>query len=252
MQLFFGGVLILSLPLALVLLGCTEREIADLDVVAQEVEAEGLASEDLEPDRYEFQATPCAQSVQDVDFIEWMTETIPALPPADSDTYLAPTFLEKQQFKAAAAALLEGRCQSAWSLAGQAGFRVVELRDKAARYLYLEPLDRVQKARGIFLVRVHDQWDSEVVMEAPHPLFDQGTGLLAAMAFAQGNFAALAIAGTHRCANIDYGQADGKTRVCNEGLRHPYRESDMAHAAQSYFQAFHEAFAAACICSGGR
>jgi hypothetical protein len=68
------------------------------------------------------------------------------------------------------------------------------------------------------------------------------TGLLAAMAFAQGDFAALAIAGTHRCANIDYGQADGRTRVCNEGSHQPYRESDMAHAAQSYFQAFHEAF----------
>jgi hypothetical protein len=64
------------------------------------------------------------------------------------------------------------------------------------------------------------------------------TGLLAAMAFAQGDFAALAIAGTHRCANIDYGQADGRTRVCNEGSHQPYRESDMAHAAQSYFQLF--------------
>jgi hypothetical protein len=186
--------------------------------------------------------TVCATTSRSVDFQQWASATLGALPPENSNAYLAPTLYERQQFKAAAMALLVGDCTAARRLAGQSGFEIVELRDGPDRYYYLEPRRKAHSAPGFFVVRAHHQWQRQVVLEAPHPLFDQGTGIISARAFEHLGAGALALAGSHRCANIDFGSADGTTRVCNEGTHHPYRESDMAHAAESYFQAFHEAF----------
>lgn len=184
----------------------------------------------------------CATTSRAVDFQQWASATLAALPPENSNAYLAPTLYERQQFKSAAVALLVGDCRLARRLARQSGFEIVELRDGPERYYYLEPKRQAQSAPGFFVVRAHHQWRRQVVLEAPHPLFDQGTGIISARAFEQLGAGALALAGSHRCSNIDFGSADGTTRVCNEGAHHPYRESDMAHAGESYFQAFHEAF----------
>lgn len=228
----------LMLLLLLLVSACSVDRVADAEVVEQGEDAlDELAWLPPEPS---VALVECAESTETIDFNHWMTVHIAALPAANTNTYHAPTPVERQQFKATVAAVLEARCADARALAHPLGFRLVELQDGHASFLYFEPTDTRMQAHGIYLIRAHDQWGDDVVYQAPHPLFDQGTGLLAARAFFALDGAALAIAGTHRCANLEFGHADGTTRVCNEGHRHKYRESDMAHADQSLFQAFHE------------
>lgn len=90
-RVFFSGMLLLSLPVAPVLLGCTEREIENSEVAIQVVDADGLSGEDVEPGFEEVSPVACAESVRTVDFLAWMTSTVAALPDMNSDAYLPPT-----------------------------------------------------------------------------------------------------------------------------------------------------------------
>lgn len=75
----------------------------------------------------------------------------------------------------------------------------------------------------------------ELVLQAPHPLFDTNTGKQAIHCFTGSSAGALFLSGTHRCNHSLYSPCDGTTTVC-EGTSAPYRISDMAHNVQSIFQ----------------
>jgi hypothetical protein len=88
---------------------------------------------------------------------------------------------------------------------------------------------------------------SEAVIQVPHPVADDRTALQGADLFRRLKARALMIAGAHRCANADFSPCSGTTVAC--GPLEPYRSSDVAHAAQTAFQAAHKALVP---CGGAR
>ncbi len=79
----------------------------------------------------------------------------------------------------------------------------------------------------------------EVILEAPHPVFDTDTLRQSVAVFELVEARALVASGTHRCANAAPAGCDGTTSAC--GTSAPYRVSDMAHTVDSEFDAAHRA-----------
>ena len=67
----------------------------------------------------------------------------------------------------------------------------------------------------------------DLVVEAPHPIFDTNTEVQSAAVFLASGARLLAIAGAHRCADTQASTCSGTTDAC--GATAPYRVSDAAH-----------------------
>jgi hypothetical protein len=80
-----------------------------------------------------------------------------------------------------------------------------------------------------------------LLIEVPHPLSDSRTRAEGVTLFRALTARALLMAGTHRCANAGYASCGGTTIAC--GQVEPYRESDVAHASLTMFQAAHQTLA---------
>jgi hypothetical protein len=78
----------------------------------------------------------------------------------------------------------------------------------------------------------------DLVVEAPHPVFDTGTEHQAAAVFAAGRARYLLLAGGHRCADDAPSGCDGTTTACG-GASAPYHVSDAAHSVALPFWAVH-------------
>ena len=94
--------------------------------------------------------------------------------------------------------------------------------------------DGNEDGRGYFLVRPTGGWSINLLVESPHSVFD-GAGSCAGEVFRDTGARAFMMAGTHRCANAGNTTCSGKTSVCT-GKSDPYKESDMAHVQDSFFQ----------------
>jgi hypothetical protein len=156
--------------------------------------------------------------------------------------------MELTAFAVAVDALLHDDWAAASTAAAPIGYRAVLLDDLAVTqppllalvpdaWTALEPTGG--SGRGLYILRPAAV-GAELVLEAPHPVHDAHTGLVAALAFRQLRAQALAIAGSHRCANLAPSLCSGTTSACGPGNQ-PYRESDMAHTAEAFFQVFHQA-----------
>ncbi len=75
----------------------------------------------------------------------------------------------------------------------------------------------------------------EIVIQAPHPVFDSNTGKQAVYCLKNTNSRALLLAGTHRCNHSNPSNCDGTTEVCS-GMVEKYRLSDLAHNDTTLFQ----------------
>jgi hypothetical protein len=79
----------------------------------------------------------------------------------------------------------------------------------------------------------------QLVVEAPHPLFDTNTEFQATAVFTGTGARYLLVAGTHRCADAASSSCTGTTTAC--GASEPYRVSDAAHEDGLPFYAIHSA-----------
>jgi hypothetical protein len=125
-----------------------------------------------------------------------------------------------------------------------------DLPEANARYLALVEDTPVAYGWGTYVVRTgpaDTEAVSEAVIQVPHPIADDRTALQGADLFRRLKARALMIAGAHRCANADFSPCSGTTVAC--GPLEPYRSSDVAHAAQTAFQAAHKALVP---CGGAR
>ena len=87
----------------------------------------------------------------------------------------------------------------------------------------------------------------QLIIQAPHPLFDTDTGVQAVRVFQHVEASFLFISGTHRCNTATISGCAGVSNACNSnigGVAPPaefmndpgdYRESDVAHATNSMF-----------------
>lgn len=147
------------------------------------------------------------------------------MPRQNSEGFAVPTGEEKAGFAALAAAIEAGDTREAAKLAAASGYdllRYVDHGDEGAQSYLLRERKGMRRGWGLYVLRIGPA--SNVLVEAPHPLYDEGTAQVALAAYRALKARALLIAGAHRDANRD-------------------GSADVAHNRQTVFQAIHEALA---------
>ena len=146
-----------------------------------------------------------------------------ALPRARSEGFVVPTDADLALFSRLISDLRAGSPTDALTAAASRGYELFWYADKndegAVSYLLRES-DPASRGWGLYVLRVLPA--SDVIIEAPHPISDDGTPAVAVKMFRALDARALLIAGAHRDANKD-GSADA------------------AHSPQTVFEAVHEA-----------
>jgi hypothetical protein len=147
------------------------------------------------------------------------------LPRADSESYVIPTREEQDDFTKLVSALYTDELTHAAELANDHSYTLNYYEDRSDGYAisYLLREQRpIQKGWGLYAFRVGST--SNIIVEAPHPLYDRRTPSVALDVYRALDARALLIAGAHRKANQD-------------------GSADVAHAPESIFQSVHEALA---------
>lgn len=145
------------------------------------------------------------------------------MPRANSEGYVVPTNKEQADFAKLAVMIANDELASIPDLLSENNYRlnyyVDRGDDNAVSYLLREKRP-IQKGWGLYAFRVDST--SNIIVEAPHPLYDRRTPTIALKVYRALDARALLIAGAHRNANSD-------------------GSADVAHAPESIFHAVHEA-----------
>lgn len=143
------------------------------------------------------------------------------MPRANSADYVIPTDQERADFAELIPVLGSGNLARAVHLAAENNYTLNYYEDrgddKAVNYLLRERTP-IQKGWGLYVFRVNST--SNIIVEAPHPLYDRHSPSVALDIYRALDARALLIAGAHRNANSD-------------------GSADVAHAAKSIFQSVH-------------
>lgn len=172
---------------------------------------------------------------------EYLSAYLDEIPGSTGNQYLIPSEQELETWNTASLQLLNDNLTQARSTFGTLNYQVIEFTDTSIQpdgfYYVLEEMEPRQFYGGTYVLG--DNSCSEfITVQAPHPLFDTNTGLQAVYCFSRTRLGALMIAGTHRCNSNVSSSCDGTTSAC--GSSEPYRESDLSHTEQSFFQAMTE------------
>jgi hypothetical protein len=159
-------------------------------------------------------------------------------PAANSQGYVLPDAGTLNAAYGSVAALLRGDAVAAVTLANAARYRLCRGTGGEADLALWAPIEP-GFGQAVFAWRSREA--RPAIIEAPHPVFDQGTLEESVVVFRQINARVLLTSGTHRCANSQVSSCDGVTSAC-DGVDAPFRESDMAHTTDSVFHAAHRAF----------
>jgi len=146
------------------------------------------------------------------------------MPRTNSEGFVAPTGQEKADFAELTSSLLGANdLARASQLAVKNNYSLTYYVDRgddnAVNYLLREDKP-IQKGWGLYAIRADST--SNIIIEAPHPLYDRRTPSVALNIYRALDARAFLIAGAHRNANSD-------------------GSADMAHTAESIFQSAHEA-----------
>ena len=143
------------------------------------------------------------------------------MPRAKSEGYLPPTNKEQADFAELVSMLITGDLARAVDLATKNDYTLnyyVDRGDDYAVSYLLREQKPIQKGWGLYAFRVDST--SNIIIEAPHPLYDRGTPTVALDIYRALDARALLIAGAHRHANRD-------------------GSADVAHTTESIFQSVH-------------
>jgi hypothetical protein len=143
------------------------------------------------------------------------------MPRAKSEGYLPPTHQEQADFIELVAMLNTGDLAGAVDLATSSDYTLNYYVDRGDNYAvsYLLREQRpIQKGWGLYAFRMDSK--SNIIIEAPHPLYDKRTPTVALDVYRALHARALLIAGAQRNANRD-------------------KSADVAHATESIFQSVH-------------
>jgi hypothetical protein len=162
------------------------------------------------------------------------------LPRADSEGFIEPSARNRQTFYNAVRALLQGNLKTARVLADSVNYDLSLLKDTAVNKTYAVLVERTNGFRGLGTYVFSLQFRRNLVLEAPHPLFDINTPEESATIFQKLNARAVFIAGTHRCANEQASPCSGTTSACGtDGA--PFKVSDAGHFTGNFFYEAHRA-----------
>ena len=144
------------------------------------------------------------------------------MPRAFSEKFIIPTNAEKDAFFKIASFIEEGNIDQAMQTAASKQYELLWYTDgndeNANNFMLREDLSP-PRGWGLYLFRAGA--NSNIIIEAPHPLADEGSPLVAVDIYRALNARALLIAGAHRDANSD-------------------GSADTSHATQTVFQSVHE------------
>ena len=168
-------------------------------------------------------ATPFTLETVRGDLANQITRLEDNMPRAASQGYRPPTQAEQDAFGRLAGAVASGAPGSNEAdLAAGSGYELITYTDRGdgrrSSYL-LRERKPVTRGWGLYAFRVGS--DSPLIVEAPHPLADEGTPLIAMRIYRALDARALLIAGAHREAGVD-------------------DSADVAHAPVSIFQVVHQ------------
>jgi hypothetical protein len=158
----------------------------------------------------------------------------------DTDSYRPPTAGTRDALSQAIDALALARFGSAVDHATGAGYVICRGVGDEAGLVLVRPAAATGNA---WLALRLAGATREIVIEAPHPIWDADTEVEAVELFARTDARAVLIAGTHRCASDRTSGCTGTADAC--GIDALVRESDMAHAIDSTFHAAHGVLALA-------
>jgi hypothetical protein len=155
------------------------------------------------------------------------------MPRAESESYVPPTYEEQADFEQLTSVIIENDLARAVELARKNNYQLnyyVDRGDKYAVSYLLREQRPIQKGWGLYAFRLDST--SNIIVEAPHPLYDKKTPSIALDVYRALDARALLIAGAQRNAN-----GDGS--------------ADVAHASESIFQTVHLASAHAIQTAAG-
>ena len=178
-------------------------------------------------------AAPSLCSEEQGDLVEYIVGVERELPKAGSTAYADPDIQQAGRLVDALLRLAQGDCEGAVSLAAPhdlEAVRFVDTRDGGEAHLLLRQRQPCTSACWGLVVLNPKARRAWLVVEVPHPLFDQETPRFAAEAYLSAGARSLLMASTHRRASC-VGEACA---------------SDVAHNPTSLFQRFHEALVDAC------
>ena len=143
------------------------------------------------------------------------------MPRAESESYVPPTQEEQADFGELTSVIVENDLARAVELAVKNNYQINYYVDRGDNYAvsYLLREQRpIQKGWGLYAFRLDSK--SNIIVEAPHPLYDKKTPNVALDIYRALDARALLIAGAQRNANHD-------------------GSADVAHASESIFQSVH-------------
>lgn len=143
------------------------------------------------------------------------------MPRAESESYVPPTAEEQADFEQLTSVIIENDFARAVELATKNNYQLNYYVDRGDNYAvsYLLREQRpIQKGWGLYAFRLDST--SNIIVEAPHPLYDKKTPNVALDVYRALDARALLIAGAQRNANRD-------------------GSADVAHAPESIFQSVH-------------
>lgn len=170
------------------------------------------------------------------DFVQWTQVVIDGNHPAGSGGYRNLEGLEQSLFESAVQAFLAEDWALADERADAVGYDVVTFRDTGNDgevYYGLIPEAGNGDGRGFYFVRPRTQVQRRLVLQAPHAVEDNRTGVLGSEIFRASGARALMLTGADRCASSIVSECTGSTD-CGA-----HRVSDGAHAVNTFFQSFH-------------
>lgn len=144
------------------------------------------------------------------------------MPRADSENYVIPSEREQADFAKLVSLIYAENLAQTVSLADEHNYTLsyyVDRGDNYAMSYLLRETRPIEKGWGLYAVRMESA--SNIIVEAPHPLFDKRTPSVALDIYRALDARAFLIAGAHRNANQD-------------------GSADVAHQANSIFHAMHE------------
>lgn len=156
-------------------------------------------------------------------------------PPEDSEAYVVPDSARRSHTETALQAFGDEDYQGALDSAGDAAYELCHAESDVGPLVFWYPVN-AGEGHARWVLRAHAD-ARPLVVEATHGFFETDTLTQSVGIFRNLNARALLVNAGHRCANATASGCDGTTSVC--GSSEPFRESDMAHTVESFFQVAH-------------
>ena len=171
------------------------------------------------------------------DLEKYLNTYIEELPGESGNNYTEASLTELDLWETVLQAILVDDIDLARTQALTLNYSVVLYTDttiSTSLYYVLEEKSPKSKHWGTYVFNPN-ACRNQLVLQAPHSLFDFNTGKQAVFSFIRIGARALFLNGTHRCNHSSLSGCDGTTSVC-QGSSSSFQISDLAHHTQNVFQ----------------